>query len=208
MTYPWTGGSRPGSADDRRGAAGTSLTYVHKLTDWMNTKRLSTCLTDTFADSVCSSLAPRAARATPALVPKPRVNLTRFHGVFAPNSKHRVQVTPAKRGKGSHPKAPDEAQNQTPAERRAAMTWAQRLKRVFRIEIEICPHGGGPVLQIFRESRRSNASFHVYRRSAGGRSRSLGRIERIARPRRSKIDPLPTMGLERRAAAYWCCTAA
>jgi hypothetical protein len=25
-----------------------------------------------------------------ALVPKPRVNLTRFHGVFAPNSKHRV----------------------------------------------------------------------------------------------------------------------
>ncbi len=34
-----------------------------------------------------------------ALVPKPRVNLTRFHGVFAPNSKHRVQVTPAKRGK-------------------------------------------------------------------------------------------------------------
>lgn len=28
-----------------------------------------------------------------ALVPKPRVNLTRFHGVFAPNSKHRLQVT-------------------------------------------------------------------------------------------------------------------
>jgi hypothetical protein len=35
------------------------------------------------------------------LVPKPKVNLTRFHGVFAPNSKHRVDVTPAKRGKGS-----------------------------------------------------------------------------------------------------------
>lgn len=34
-----------------------------------------------------------------ALVPKPRVNLTRFHGVFAPNSKHRVQVTPAKRAR-------------------------------------------------------------------------------------------------------------
>ena len=31
-----------------------------------------------------------------ALVPKPRVNLTRYHGVFAPNSKHRVLVTPAK----------------------------------------------------------------------------------------------------------------
>jgi hypothetical protein len=33
-----------------------------------------------------------------ALVPKPRVNLTRFHGVFAPNSKFRVLVTPARRG--------------------------------------------------------------------------------------------------------------
>jgi hypothetical protein len=39
-----------------------------------------------------------------ALVPKPRVNLTRFHGVFAPNSKHRALVTPAKRGKGNRPK--------------------------------------------------------------------------------------------------------
>ena len=36
-----------------------------------------------------------------ALAPEPRVNLTRFHGVFAPNSKHRIQVTPGKRGKGS-----------------------------------------------------------------------------------------------------------
>jgi hypothetical protein len=34
-----------------------------------------------------------------ALVPKPGVNLTRFHGVFAPNSKHRALVTPAKRVK-------------------------------------------------------------------------------------------------------------
>ena len=34
-----------------------------------------------------------------ALVPKPRVNLTRFHGVFAPNSQHSAQVTSAKRGK-------------------------------------------------------------------------------------------------------------
>jgi hypothetical protein len=42
-----------------------------------------------------------------ALVPKPRVNLTRFHGVFAPNSKYRVQVTSARRDKGSQSKAPD-----------------------------------------------------------------------------------------------------
>ena len=31
-----------------------------------------------------------------ALVPKPRVNLTRFHGVFSSNSKLRKQVVPRK----------------------------------------------------------------------------------------------------------------
>lgn len=78
-----------------------------------------------------------------ALVPKPRVNLTRFHGVFAPNSKHRALVTPAKRGKGNPAKV--SAEPPTPAERRAAMTWAQRLKRVFNIDIETCQTCGGPV---------------------------------------------------------------
>jgi len=66
-----------------------------------------------------------------ALVPKPRVNLTRFHGVFAPNSKHRALVTPAKRGKGSKSKGADVQDEKTPVQRHAAMTWAQRLKRVF-----------------------------------------------------------------------------
>jgi len=65
-----------------------------------------------------------------ALVPKPRVNLTRFRGVFAPNSKYRVQVTPAKRGKVKKPRSLDE--NQTPAERRAAMTWPLPHIRVLR----------------------------------------------------------------------------
>jgi hypothetical protein len=80
-----------------------------------------------------------------ALVPKPRVNLTRFHGVFAPNSKLRALITPAKRGKGNQARAADETQDQTPAGRRAAMTWAQRLKRVFNIDVETCRECGGAV---------------------------------------------------------------
>ena len=78
-----------------------------------------------------------------ALVPKPRVNLTRFHGVFAPNSKHRAQVTPARRGKVKKPRSLDE--NQTSAEKLASMTWAKRLKRVFNIDIETCNKCGGDV---------------------------------------------------------------
>ncbi len=84
------------------------------------------------------------AGALAALVSKPRVNLTRFHGVFAPHSTHRSQVTPAGRGK----RTPDEAK--TPAQRRAAMTWAQRLKRVFKIDIETLKQCGGGVLKIHR----------------------------------------------------------
>tara|TARA_B110001450_G_scaffold163463_1_gene152392 strand:+ start:276 stop:1241 length:966 start_codon:yes stop_codon:yes gene_type:complete len=81
-----------------------------------------------------------------ALVPKPRVNLTRFHGVFAPNSKHRGQITPAKRGKKLDPKPSDTNwHDKSLAERHRAMTWMQRLKRVFNIDIEVCENCGGHV---------------------------------------------------------------
>lgn len=78
-----------------------------------------------------------------ALVPRPRVNLTRFHGVFAPNSQQRVLVTPRKRSKDNKAKVSDEPP--TLAERRASMSWSQRLKRVFGIDIETCPACGGGV---------------------------------------------------------------
>jgi len=77
-----------------------------------------------------------------ALVPRPRVNLTRFHGVFASNSKHRGLITPSKRGKG---KAPAQTQKSPPLDRHMAMTWARRLKRVFDIDIETCSKCGGDV---------------------------------------------------------------
>jgi hypothetical protein len=59
-----------------------------------------------------------------SLVPKPKVNLTRFHGVFVGvphhlNSKHRILVTPARRGKGGRKAI---GQDKTPEERRSAMT--------------------------------------------------------------------------------------
>lgn len=59
-----------------------------------------------------------------ALVPTPRVHLTRYHGVFAPHSRWRSQITPA--GRGSRPVTDTRA----PAERHRAPCWAQRLKRV------------------------------------------------------------------------------
>jgi hypothetical protein len=80
-----------------------------------------------------------------ALVPPPRLNLTRFHGVFAPNSPYRARITPARRGRGATPTKPAREEDRAPAERQAAMRWAKRLKRVFQIDVETCPKCGGSV---------------------------------------------------------------
>ena len=78
-----------------------------------------------------------------ALVPRPRLHLTRFHGVLAPNAKLRKAVvpvpplavaTPAQEGDGAHLSA---------GSAKGRMRWAQLLKRVFDIDIEHCSHCGG-----------------------------------------------------------------
>ena len=90
----------------------------------------------------------------------------------------RARVTPAKRGRGGQ-SAKEDREEPTPAERRAAMTWAQRLKRVFGIDIETCPACGGAVrcessraLRTPTSSRRSPPTWVRKRRSPkapGGR---------------------------------------
>jgi len=77
-----------------------------------------------------------------ALVPPPRMHLTRYHGVFAPHSRLRAAVTPAHRGLGAAKQPPAGAATpQTP--RHVAMSWARRLKRVFGVEIDQCARCGG-----------------------------------------------------------------
>ena len=71
-----------------------------------------------------------------ALVPPPRMHLTRYHGVFAPHSKLRAAITPAGRGAGAKGAKPDAEAPAVP--KHVAMSWAQRLKRVFAIEIDTC----------------------------------------------------------------------
>ena len=82
-----------------------------------------------------------------ALAPEPKVHLSRRHGVFTPNSKHRIQVTPGKRGKGGgHAKvAANNGLEKTLEARHRAMTWMQPLKRVFGIDIETCERCGRKV---------------------------------------------------------------
>jgi hypothetical protein len=84
------------------------------------------------------------------LVPRPRQNLVRYHGVFAPNAKIRKQIVPKnnkrlkkvedKGGDIKH-KVAEEAASRN--ELVAPLTWAQRLKRVFNLDITLCPSCGG-----------------------------------------------------------------
>jgi len=73
-----------------------------------------------------------------ALVPRPRINLTRFHGCLAPNSTIRSQVVP----QADVPEKKPELDK--PCDQKS-ISWARLLKKVFDIEIETCPNCGGKV---------------------------------------------------------------
>lgn len=61
-----------------------------------------------------------------ALIPPPRANLLRYHGVFAPNSKTREIIVPGR------PKTDSQLDS------RALAKWAVLLKRSFAIDIMQC----------------------------------------------------------------------
>ena len=68
-------------------------------------------------------------------MPRPRVHLTRFAGVFAPHYKFRAMVVPSPKLEAQEPKADDQPSNR--------ISWARLLKRVFNIDIETCHLCGG-----------------------------------------------------------------
>jgi hypothetical protein len=76
-----------------------------------------------------------------ALVPRPRLNLIRFHGVLAPNAKLRSEIIPGSKKNKSNVSDTNDDVPHSPASVR--ISWARLLKRVFDIDIEHCPHCGG-----------------------------------------------------------------
>ena len=79
-----------------------------------------------------------------ALVPSPRVHLTRYHGVFAPNSNHRAAIIIKYQEPVVIAGEPSLEVDATKDKKRASMTWAQCLKRAFKIDINICEACKGP----------------------------------------------------------------
>ena len=79
-----------------------------------------------------------------ALVPPPRLNLIRYHGVLAPAAPDRAHIVPGRQAaadaatcSGRH-----SGQGKTQTYRRS---WATLLARVFRIDVTSCPDCGGPM---------------------------------------------------------------
>jgi hypothetical protein len=72
-----------------------------------------------------------------ALIPRPRVNLLRFHGVFAPHARLRPLVVPEVEEPPVRWVSGSESDNPTRRDHR--LSWAELLARVFRSDVLSCP---------------------------------------------------------------------
>ena len=84
------------------------------------------------------------------LIPAPRFHTLRFHGLLAPHSSWRSQIIPrpgeaveqevGAAGKGVES---DAGSGSTPPSPSAGLSWAALLKRVFALDVLLCPSCGG-----------------------------------------------------------------
>jgi hypothetical protein len=81
-----------------------------------------------------------------ALVPPPRVNLVRYHGVLAPAARHRADVVPeveksedlesVEKNADARSRGSEDEKAET---RRRNYSWAELMRRVFAIDVLQCP---------------------------------------------------------------------
>jgi hypothetical protein len=94
-----------------------------------------------------------------ALVPPPRVNLIRYHGVLAAHAKNREKIVPSK--------TPQEAGTKPVASKAYRQTFAALLARVFQIEIDKCPRCGGKMRIVAALTDPGPASVRRYLEGTG-----------------------------------------
>ena len=77
-----------------------------------------------------------------ALVPPPRLNLIRYHGVLAPAAPDRDQIVPGATA-FAPPKEGCRCGEPSQAPCGSRLDWARLLARVFQIDVTQCPSCGG-----------------------------------------------------------------
>ncbi|WP_395844995.1 transposase [Archangium violaceum] len=74
-------------------------------------------------------------RRVASLVPPPRANLTRFHGVFAPGARLRPFLVPQAGEEEARVEPQAGARQEKRKEGRARVDWAGRRRRTFAVEV-------------------------------------------------------------------------
>ena len=69
-----------------------------------------------------------------ALVPPPRKNIVRYHGVLGPAARNRDKIVP---------RADHDSDDKVKAPRKYRLQWAALLARVFQVDVESCPRCAG-----------------------------------------------------------------
>jgi hypothetical protein len=119
-----------------------------------------------------------------ALIPPAREHLTLYHGVFAANARLRRKVVPAGR---IEPLRRLER-------RRARGKWSELLKRVFKIDVLVCPRCAGPRRML--EAIFEGAIAERILKARGESTRAPVRA-----PARDPAHPEPAEGRRRRSGA-------
>lgn len=78
-----------------------------------------------------------------ALVPRPRVHVTRYHGLFAPHSKERKKIVLGEQKEKKEPKLTHSLSDN--ANKQSRMTWAKLLNRVFQVDVTLCQFCRGEI---------------------------------------------------------------
>jgi len=107
----------------------------------------------------CLTLQPTDfLRRLACLIPPPRTHQLRYHGVFSPSSPLRNRLPPppvrtiqasapdaiqGQQADDQHPVQAPHDDPEKPASMSARIRWAQLIKRVFKKDLEACPHCGG-----------------------------------------------------------------
>ena len=99
-----------------------------------------------------------------SLIPRPKVNLVRYHGVFAPAARLRQAVTAlARKHSGVEGRADRKDKEGHPCCQQSGrrngryLDWQKLLARVFKIDITICPLCGQKGMQAIAVITKSDA---------------------------------------------------
>lgn len=112
---------RPPAANDRFEHHGNSRIAVRLKKPWADG---TTHVVLTYAELVERLV---------ALIPPPRQNQIRFHGIFAPRHRLRARIVPTPRPSS------DDGERTDDCCRGSRMSWARLMRRVFDFEVMTCP---------------------------------------------------------------------